>query len=342
MTLPEIVRRNFALKLASVLLGVVIYLHVYTDQVHDGEFWLPVDYVRQPDSLAVMSDAPEKALVLLRGRGKELIKLKWRSPEVEVDLGAATAGRFYHSLGTDDVRMPATSDASAVAIIEPRLLVLEFDRVSVRALPARVRFTGSLPPGYVLRGFSTQPSEVILRGPSRLLPGADTLEVGPIDLRGFRGRARGLFAVRRPHPELVPEPPEVEVEVAAERAATREIEGVPVAVVTDSGLAAVATPESAAVRLEGLPERVEALAPGGLRISLDARGLGPGEHVVRAGVDTLAGVVIKPLEVRYQVRVRLAEAGTEGAGATEPAGQTGASGDEGAPTGDGGMVTVRD
>ncbi len=315
MNIPGLIRHNFALKLASALLGIVIYLHVYTDQVHDGEFWLPIRLVRQPDSLAVVGQPPGKALVLLRGRGKALMKLKWRSPEVEVDLNDAASGRFYHSLGTADVRMPATSDAVPVAVIEPRLLVLEFDRVASRSVPLAVSFTGTLPPGYVLRGFRAEPSEVVLRGPSRLLPGADSLEVGPVDLRGFRGLAVGLFPVKRPHAELVPEPPEVEVEVAVERAAVRDLVGIPVVVLVDSGLVAAAEPGSSAVRLEGLRERVEVLAPGGLSVILDARGLRLGDHTLGARPDTLGGVVITPAVDRFRVRLR-AVAGVEPATAS--------------------------
>lgn len=303
MTLPYFIRHNLGLKLASIAIGVVIYLHVYTDQVHDGQFWLPIALVRQPDSLAVVGEPPGRALVLLRGRGKELIKLKWRSPEIEVDLSAARRGRFYHSVSTADVRMPGVSDAEVIAVIEPRLLALEFDRVTARSVPVAVRFAGAPPPGYALRGYQVAPRAVMLRGPSRFLPGPDSLLVGPVDVRGFRGAAAGLFPVARPRAELVPEPPEVEVEVTVERAATREVGGVRVRAMADSGLRAAVAPESSAVRLEGLSDLVEVLAPAGLSVLVDARGLGPGVHTVAGRVDTVAGVVVKPVVTRFRVRL---------------------------------------
>lgn len=315
MHLPRLIRHNLGLKLASVFIGIVIYLHVYTDQVHDGQLWLPITLVRQPDSLAVVGEPPARALVLLRGRGKELIKLKWRSPEIEVDLTDARGGRFYHSLTTADVRLPAASDASVIAVIEPRLFVLEFDRVTVRSVPVVVRFTGAPPPGYALRGHRIRPSAVVLRGPSRFLPGPDSLLVGPVDLRGFRGLAVGLFPVRRPRAELVPEPPEVEVEVAVERAATREVGGVRVKALADSGVTVLVEPESSAVRLEGLGGQVEVLAPAGLLVVVDARGLGPGSHTVPGRVDTVAGVVMKPVVDRFRVQVRAAAGEDCGVGA---------------------------
>jgi hypothetical protein len=307
MTLPYFIRHHIGLKLASIAIGIVIYLHVYTDQVHDGQFWLPIALVRKPDSLAVVGEPPARALVLLRGRGKELIKLKWRSPEVEVDLVTARRGRFYHAVSTADVRMPGVSDAEVIAVLEPRLLALEFDRVTARSVPVAVRFTGAPPPGYALRGYRIVPRAVMLRGPSRFLPGPDSLLVGPVDVRGFRGAAVGLFPVARPRPELVPEPPAVEVEVAVERVATREVGGVRVRVLTAPGFAATVVPESSAVRLEGLSELVEVLAPAGLSVLLDARGLGPGGHMLAARPDTVAGVVVQPMVTRF--RVHLAPAG---------------------------------
>jgi hypothetical protein len=124
--------------------------------------------------------------------------------------------------------------------------------------------------------------------------------------------AVGLFPVRRPRAELVPEPPEVEVEVAVERAARRDLEGVRVVALVDSGLRAEARPESCAVRLEGLAEEIQALAPAGLVVTVDARGRGPGDHLLPSKVDTLGGVIMKAASDRIRVRVRRASEGEGG------------------------------
>lgn len=309
MKIPRVIRHNLGLKLASILLGILIYLHVYTDRTYDLELWVPVRLVRQPDSLAVAGQPPERALVLFRGRGKELIKLNLQGPTIEVDLAEAATGRFYHSLSAADVRMPATSTATPVAVVEPRLVAIELDRIAFRRIPVAVRFTGDLPAGYLLRACRVEPREVALRGPSRLLVSPEVLDVGPIDLRGFRGTARGLFPVRVPSPALAAVPPGVTVELEVERIATREIDSVLVTVLADPELSAEADPPSAGVRLSGLRESTESLKAADLSIVVDARGQGPGVHELPARIDTVLGVLVSPLPERFRVRLTPVEEG---------------------------------
>lgn len=303
MNIPRVIRHNLGLKLASILLAIVIYLHVYTDRTYDLELWLPLRLVGQPDSLAVAGQPPRRALVLFRGRGKELIKLNLQGPSIEVDLAEAAAGRFYHSLSAADVRMPATSTATAVAVVEPRLVAIELDRIELRRIPVAVRFTGELPAGYLLRGCRVEPQAVALRGPSRLLASPEVLDVGPIDLRGFRGTARGLFPVRVPSPSLSAVPPQVTVEVEVERIATREVDSVAVTVLADANLIGEADPPSAGVRLSGLRESTEALGAADLSVVVDARGQGAGVHELPARPDTVAGVLVTPLLEMFRVRL---------------------------------------
>jgi YbbR domain-containing protein len=259
--------------------------------------------MRRPDSLAVAGQPERRALVLFRGRGKELLKLNLQGPSIEVDLSEASAGRFYHSLSVADVRMPANSAATPVAVVEPRLMTIELDRIQTRRLPVVLRFTGELPAGYLLRASRVEPDAVTLRGPSRLLARSQSLEVGPIDLRGFRGPAQGLFPVRVPSSELHALPAQVSVELEVERQATREVDGVAVSVLADASLVAIAEPAAAAVRLSGLHDRTAALEASDLRIVVDARGLGLGEHELPGRVDTVGGVLVTPVPERIRVRV---------------------------------------
>jgi hypothetical protein len=305
MTFPGVLRHNLGLKLASVLLGVLVYLHVYTDRVHEHEFSLPIELTRKPDSLAVVGSPPARAAVLFRGRGKELLKLRWRTPVVEVDLTGAGGGRFDHSLSVADVRMPASSGAAPVAIVDPRRVTLDLDRMATRRLPVAIRLSGTLPPGYLIRQTRVDPSHVAVRGPSRILAREDSLDVGPIELSGLRGRAEGLFPVHLGSPELRAAPAQVRVELGVERAATREIEGVPVRVLVDNGLSGRAEPDHASVRVSGPRERTEAATPARLRLVVDARGLGPGEHELQGRTDTLGSLVVTPGPGRFKVWLEL-------------------------------------
>lgn len=329
MRVPGPIRRNIGLKLTSVLLSVIIYLHVYTDRVHETKLWLPVEFKGRPDSLAVTGPPPARALVLLRGRGKELLKLRWRVPVVEIDLSGAASGRFNHSLSVADVKMTAASEATPLAILEPRLVTIELDRITTRTLPLALRFTGALPAGYLLGEIRMDPSQVTVRGPSKLLPVLDSLEVGPVDLRGLRGRAEGLFTVRVPSPDLAAVPPQVRVELGVYRAVVREIGGINVRVLADSMLVGHSKPERATLQISGWRESNQALEVDDLEVIVDARGLGPGVHDLPGQLTTAPpGVSFNSVPDRFRVTIerqldRGSHRGSRESGATEQKGREG-------------------
>jgi YbbR domain-containing protein len=214
-----------------------------------------------------------------------------------------------------DVRMPPTSVATPVAIVEPRLITIELDRIATRQVRVAPRFTGALAPGYLLRNFKVVPNKVTVRGPSRLLPGLDSLEVGPIDLRAVRSRAAGEFAVRLPSLELAAVPAQVRVELAVERLVTREFDGVRVRVMADEALVGQAEPGRAQVQATGTPAATEGLKAGGLEVVVDARGFRPGTHELPGQVDTLGDVILTPVPSRFRVRLEPGTAsGARGSG----------------------------
>jgi hypothetical protein len=306
MKIPGAILHNFGLKVASLALGVLVYAHVTTEQVHERQIWMPIALTRLPGDLALMSSEPGRARVLLRGHGKDLLKLKWQTVTLEVDLSDASPGRFVHSPSASDVRLPAQSKVTPVAILEPRHVALELDRIGTRETALAPRFSGAPPSGYWLKECRLSPPRVRVRGPARLLAETDTLIVGPIDLRQFKSEATGTFPVERPDRRLIVEPPQVQVTIGVERVSTRDVQGVRVRALVDRGQVWAADPEVVPVRIAGPRARLARLSGPDLSVAVDARGLGPGEHVLATLPDTTGdGVSVTPLA--SNVRVRIAE-----------------------------------
>ena len=321
MRVPALIQHNFGLKLASVALGILVYVHVTTEQVHERQIWMPIALIRLPADLALMSSEPGRARVLLRGHGKDLLKLRWQSAMIEVDLSDASPGRFVHSLSASDVRLPGESTVAPVAILEPRHVVLEIDRIATRETALAPRFSSAPPAGYWLKEIRLLPPRVRVRGPARLLADTDTLVVGPIDLRQFRSEATGLFPVEQPDRRLKVEPSEVQVTIGIERVSTRDLDGVRVRALVDRGEVWAADPEVVPVRIAGPRARLARLSGPELSVVVDARGLGPGDHLLATLADTTAdGVSVTPLASK--VRLRIGRRGADEAGETK-AGRTG-------------------
>jgi len=301
MTIPGAIRHNFGLKLLSLGLGLVVYLHVASNQVSEREIQVPVEVARLPADLALVDPPPARARVVFRGRGRELLKLQWGTAVLELNLSEAAVGQVSISPSIADVRLPRTSEVTPVAVLEPRHLILEVDRIAIEERPLAPRLSGTPPPGYWLRDCRIEPDRVLVRGPSRRIAGLDTLRVGPIDLRNFRSRATGRFPVEHSDPRITVEPPVVEVTVGVERMASQEVSGVSVRALVNQGQRGRVEPDRVGVRLNGPPDRLEQLSRAQLGVVLDARGFDLGDHEVAARADTVQGVSVIPMRESFRV-----------------------------------------
>jgi hypothetical protein len=308
MTLPGAIRHNLGLKLISLGLGFVVYLHVASNQVHEREIPVPIEIARLPADMALVNPPPARGKVVFRGRGRDLLKLRWGSAVLELNLSEAAVGQIAISPSIADIRLPRTSEVTPIAVLDPRHLVLEVDRILIAERPLAPRLTGSPPPGYWLRDCQIRPARVIVRGPSQRIAALDTLRVGPIDLRNFRSQATGRFPVEAPDLSITLDPAEVEVTVAVERMASREVEGVSVRALVNHGQRGRVEPDRVGVRLSGPPDRLERLSRAQLGVVLDARGFDLGNHEVAARADTVQGVSVIPMRDTFRV---LIEAGEE-------------------------------
>jgi len=240
-----------------------------------------------------------------------------RTAVLELNLSEAAVGQVSISPSIADVRLPRTSEVTPVAVLEPRHLILEVDRIAIEERPLAPRLSGTPPPGYWLRDCRIEPDRVLVRGPSRRIAGLDTLRVGPIDLRNFRSRATGRFPVEHSDPRITVEPPVVEVTVGVERMASQEVSGVSVRALVNQGQRGRVEPDRVGVRLNGPPDRLEQLSRAQLGVVLDARGFDLGDHEVAARADTVQGVSVIPMRESFRVVIEAGTKDSTEAGAAE-------------------------
>ena len=76
MTLPGVIRHNLGLKLVSLGLGSLVYFHVASNQPSERQVMIPIEVARLPGDLALLTPPPERARVVFRGRGRDLLPLR--------------------------------------------------------------------------------------------------------------------------------------------------------------------------------------------------------------------------------------------------------------------------
>ena len=190
--LREILFGNLGLKLASLVLALLLYAHVVTEQQRESILQIPLTLTGLPDSLAVSGHPPERVGVKIRGKWKDLIRLGLTSPYLPVDLAHATPGPFRSTITAEDVAgkalPPELSKLVAVTEVEePRAVDLVIEPKREKRVRVTPRLSGAPAAGYELAGDVTAaPDSVTVRGPRSVVAPLDSLGTLPIDITGER------------------------------------------------------------------------------------------------------------------------------------------------------------
>ena len=190
--LREVLFGNLGLKLASLVLALLLYAHVVTDQPRESIVQIPVTLTGLPDSLAVRGQPPERVGVKIRGKWKDLIRLGLTSPYLAVDLAHAAPGPFRASITAEDVAQrglpPELSKLVDVTeVVEPRTVELTIEPKVEKAVRIIPNITGSAPAGFqIVRPIHVAPESVRVQGPHSILASLDSLRTLPIDITGER------------------------------------------------------------------------------------------------------------------------------------------------------------
>lgn len=193
--------RNLGLKIASLLLALLLYAHVVTDQQRESEISVPVALTGLSDTLAIVGQPPPRVGVKVRGKWKDLIRLGLTSRILRIDLAEAAAGRFQRSISVEDVReraIPAelAKSIDVTEVIEPRTVDLLIEARSTKTLPVAARVIGVPASGYAIEGLvRVEPDTARVEGALSVLAAMDTLYTLPVDITGEREKMQRQVSI---------------------------------------------------------------------------------------------------------------------------------------------------
>jgi YbbR domain-containing protein len=192
--IKDLLLHNLGLKLASLLLALLLYAHVVTDQQRESRLTIPLALTGLPDSLAVSGHVPSRVTVDVRGKWKDLIRLGLIGRQLTVDLAGVSPGRFQKSISADDVRERAIPAELAKAVdvtdvIEPRTVDVLVEAKRRRSVPLLARVVGAPADGYEVVGApEVETDSAVVAGPQSVIQNLDTLRTLPVDIAGERER----------------------------------------------------------------------------------------------------------------------------------------------------------
>jgi hypothetical protein len=300
--------RHLPLKLLALLLGLVVYAHVYTDQEQVAVLRVPLRVTGLPADLVLREAPPEFVELSARGTGKQILKLRLQEPEIRVDLESVHPGPVQRMLSPSDVVLPQGTRLNVIEILDPKMVVLDVDTLLDREVDVLVTQVGSTPEGYLLTGpVVAAPPRVRLRGPASLIREIHTVVTAPLDLRTESDRVQLAITLPLEHPGVTIDPPVVGVTLPRVELVERTLAPVQVSVEGAArGRVARVEPDSAALVLTGPDLEIFQLAPRDLEIRLDVRGLAPGRHLLAPRVTLPTPEKIRLLSVqpaRFMVEI---------------------------------------
>jgi len=271
---------NLGLKLFALLLAVLLYLHVLTDRTTEEPLQLPLTVADLADTLALAAAPPESVTVRLRGTGKEILRLRYLRPPVQVSLASVGAGTYHRTLEAADVPLVGANGVTVVDVVMPDVLALEIAPRLEREVPVVATLAGEPVRGFVAGVPVVRPRVVHLSGPATWVAAQESLLTLPIAVTAKRESLHvftGLAGVPR---WATVTPGSVIVAVPIEVAEARTIE-VPIEVRgVRAELRAELSPRAGTVTWRGSRSEAAALARDAYGASVDAGRKGRGEWVL--------------------------------------------------------------
>jgi len=217
--------RNLGLKIASLLLALLFYAHVVTDQQRESQVTVGVSLTGLADTLAIVGSPPSKVAVMVRGKWKDLIRLGLTNTSLSIDLAGASPGRFQRPISVEDVReraIPAELSRSldVTEVLEPRTIDITIDPKRSRAVWIIPRVVGSPAADFEISDApDVDPDSARVTGPASAVAGLDTLYTLPVDITGEREKIQRQVPLDLGPNGLAAEPRRVLVTVRIARAA---------------------------------------------------------------------------------------------------------------------------
>ena len=149
---------------------------------------VPLQVTGLPQNLVVTGHPPDMVELGVRGKGKDLLKLKVQNARMVVDLSEVHPGHVQRMLSPADVELPVGSDVEVTGVEEPRMVSLTVDTLVTRTVDVRLSLVGDLPEHYVLDGvIRPDPPRVRLTGPAEELAGITMVSTEPLRLDELGG-----------------------------------------------------------------------------------------------------------------------------------------------------------
>ncbi len=184
--LRKYVFHNFALKLLSLGIAVLLWLGITRDPMAEIALNVPVEFHNAPEHLEISSENIPQVLVRVRGPVREVRDLSPSEVHAVVDLANVQPGERTYDLSPQRIHVP---DGVEVVQSVPSQIRINFDKRESRQVEVKPRVIGTFASGYRIGQVMPVPQTVTIVGPAGHVRGIETAITDPVDATGVVGTA---------------------------------------------------------------------------------------------------------------------------------------------------------
>ena len=192
--LENLIKKNFWLKLFSLIFAVIIWAYVVGGTKRDAVYTAGLAIEHLPKGYAVSNTLPVKIHLKLRGSRIALMKLN-KKIIFKINGYSLLAKKNTIILGSAYLNLP---NGIKIIKIRPRIVPVIISRIItkyVKVLPVTV---GALPNGYILKSMGVFPQYVMVRGPRDIVDHLSVITTMKINLDNIGKNKLLTVSLRKP------------------------------------------------------------------------------------------------------------------------------------------------
>lgn len=292
VNLPQLIVRNWPIKLAALFFAVMLYVAVAAQQPIGQTFVLRLAI--EPPPGRPIKQQPGEVAVLISGKGSELLKLRSIPREIGKTIPDTFSGSVWRMrLQTADIPLPKGADVQIVDIT-PRDIDVVLDSAAKRQVRVVSRVTVEADSGFLVQGLSILPSTAELVGPVRSVAGIESVTTVATKIASVSGPFFHTVPIDTASLGVVRViPKEVRVSGEVSPLLQRSFTGVAVTMAASGFAGFTLATERVVVEVSGPQGRVQALTRDSLRVVAHLVGHGGPDAYARLTVAAAAGITAR-------------------------------------------------
>ncbi|HMQ10950.1 MAG TPA: CdaR family protein [Oligoflexia bacterium] len=175
---------EFALKILSVLIALLLWSYVKSEQKQQRSLDVELELVNLPNHLMLEREVDAQIKVKVIGPKSRVESMNQEYlGTLSLDLSKSHIGLNTFWIQEDDFKLPY---GIKIDRIVPQIIRVDLDKAITNTLPVLPKFIGKLPEGFEMTSYDLDPEVMTVKGTQRSMEALKKLYTTDIDLKSMR------------------------------------------------------------------------------------------------------------------------------------------------------------